>query len=65
MLIANTCFFKQEHKNGIVAIRDKIELDVPKNVQISHVEGVDVLCNGDVPGDIEKNIATFQMSKKI
>jgi len=46
---------KQEHKNGIADIRGRIELDVPKNVQISQVKGVDVLCNSDVPGDIKKN----------
>jgi len=45
---------KQKHKNGIAAIRGRIELDVIKNVQMSQVEGVDVLCDGDVPGHIKK-----------
>jgi len=54
-----TCFLKQEYKNGIAIIRGKIDLDVPKNVQMSQVEGVDVLCNSDVPGDIEKNTNAF------
>jgi len=57
MLTKNTCFLKQEHKNGIVAMRDRIELDVPKNVHMSQVEGVDVLCNGDVSEDIKKKTA--------
>jgi len=50
---------KQEHKNGIAVIRRRIELDVPKNVQMSQVEGVDVLCDSDVPRDTEKNIVVF------
>jgi len=45
----HTCFLKQEHKNGIVAIRGRIELDVPKNIYMLQVEGVDVLYNSDVP----------------
>jgi len=40
-------------------------VDVPKNVGMSLAKQVDVLCNGDVPKDIEKNIATLcTMSKK-
>jgi len=53
------CFLKQKHKIGIVAIRGRIELDVQKNVQMSQVEGVDVLCDSDVSGDIDKNIVVF------
>jgi len=34
-------------------------LDVPKNVQMSQVEGVDVLYDGDVLEDIEKNTNVF------
>jgi len=56
MLTANTdVFLKQKHKNRIVVIRSRNELDVPRNVQMSQV-GIDVLYNGDhVPGDIGKN----------
>jgi len=56
----HTCFLKQKHKNGIAAIRDIIEMDVPKNVQMSQVEGVDVLCDGNVPGDIKKTQLRFE-----
>jgi len=50
---------KQDHKNGIATIRGKIELDVLKNVQMSQVEGVDVLYNRDVLGDIGKKAVAF------
>jgi len=55
---------KQEYKNGIAAIRSRVELDVLKNVQMSQVEGVDVLCNGDVLSDIEKNTVAFCITSK-
>jgi len=60
----HTCFLKQEYKNGNAAIRGKIELNVPKNIQMSQVERVDVLCDSDVSGDIEKNIAAFCITSK-
>jgi len=49
-----TYFLKQEHENGFTTIRAKIELDVPKKVQMSQAKGIDVLCNNDVLGDIKK-----------
>jgi len=55
---------KQEYKNGIVAIRGRIELDVLKNVQMSQIEEVDVLFDSDVPKDIKNNIVASGITSK-
>jgi len=55
----HACFSKQEHEDGIADMGGKIKVDVPKNVGMSLTKRVDVLCNGDVPKDIEKNIVTL------
>jgi len=52
-------FSKQEHEDGIATMGSRIEVDVPKNVGMSVAKQVDVMCDGNILEDIEKNVVVL------